>query len=318
MISVLITGGLGVVGRHLVRTMRQREYDVWVTDLFHHHDDQYIRCDIGSYRQVANLFKQRSYDYVYHLAAEFGRWNGEDYYDTLWRSNVIGTKNIIRLQETHNFRLVFASSSEVYGDWDEVMAESVMDNHEIRQLNDYALTKWVNEQQIMNSAKMHNTESVRLRLFNTYGEGEYYTPYRSVNCVFTYRALHGLPFVVYKNHYRTSSYIIDTVNTIANVIDNFIPGEVYNIASTEYHDIPTLANLILSETGCNENLITYKEAEPYTTRNKKVDVTKAIKDLNHSPSIKLKEGVAKTVAWMKKVYDLDGNTVKGTDATKHD
>ena len=318
MTSVLITGGLGVVGRHLVRTMRQRGYDVWLTDQFHHHDDRYIRCDIGSYRQVANLFHQRDFDLVYHLAAEFGRWNGEDYYDTLWRTNVIGTKNIIRFQEALNFRLVFASSSEVYGDWDEVMAESVMDNHEIRQLNDYALTKWVNEQQILNSAKMYNTKSVRLRLFNTYGEGEYYTPYRSVNCVFTYRALHGLPFVVYKNHYRTSSYITDTVNTIANVADNFIPGEVYNIASTEYHDIPTLSNLVLRETGRKEDLITYKEAEPYTTRNKKVDVTKAIKDLNHSPSIKLKDGVAKTVAWMIKVYGLDNISDNKSGVNEYD
>ena len=64
------------------------------------------------WRQVERLFDDRSYDFVFHLAAEFGRWNGEDYYDTLWRSNAVGTKNLIRLQEAKGFRLVFSSSSE--------------------------------------------------------------------------------------------------------------------------------------------------------------------------------------------------------------
>ena len=50
-------------------------------------------------------------------AAEFGRWNGEDFYETLWRTNAVGTKNVIRLQERLKFRLIHFSSSEVYGDW---------------------------------------------------------------------------------------------------------------------------------------------------------------------------------------------------------
>ncbi len=67
------------------------------------------------------------FDCVYHCAAEFGRWNGEDFYEQLWRTNAVGTKNIIRLQERLNFRLIHFSSSEVYGDWPELMVETVMD-----------------------------------------------------------------------------------------------------------------------------------------------------------------------------------------------
>ncbi len=302
MSSILVTGGLGVVGGHLVRILRDRGHDVWIADLPHHHDPHYVRCDVGSFRQVERAFEKAEFDFVYHLAAEFGRWNGEDYYDTLWRTNAIGTKNLIRMQERLGFKLVFTSSSEVYGDYEGVMEESVMDDLEVRQLNDYAITKWVNEQQILNSHAMHGTESVRVRLFNTYGEGEYYSPYRSVNCLFTYRALHGMPYTVYLDHHRTSSYITDTATTMANIIDNFVPGEVYNIASTEYHDIKTLSDLILAAVGIDDSLVEYREAEPFTTKNKKVDVSRAVRDLAHAPTIQLDEGVARTVAWMRRVY----------------
>lgn len=302
MSKIVVTGGLGVVGSHLTRILRERGHEVWIADLPHHHDPFYVRCDVGSFRQVERLFDRTECDYLYHLAAEFGRWNGEEYYDTLWRTNAVGTKNLIRMQERLGFRLIFSSSSEVYGDYDGVMEESVMEHTEIKQLNDYAITKWVNEMQIMNSASMHGTESVRVRLFNTYGEGEYYTPYRSVNCLFTYRALKGLPYTVYLDHHRTSSYITDTVETMANIVDNFRSGEVYNIASTEYHDIKKLSDLILENVGIRDDLVEYKEAEPFTTKDKKVDTSKALRDLGHAPKIPLEEGVAMTVKWMKQVY----------------
>jgi dTDP-glucose 4,6-dehydratase len=112
-------------------------------------------------------------EFVYHLAAEFGRWNGEDYYEQVWRTNTIGTKNILRLQNEHNFRMVFTSSSEVYGNWEGKMTEDVLMRHPIRQMNDYAISKWVNELQIMNAESRFRTESVRVRLFNTYGPGEH-------------------------------------------------------------------------------------------------------------------------------------------------
>lgn len=301
---ILVTGGLGTIGSKLVRVLRERGHDVWILDLPHHHDRQYIRADVGSFRQLENVFTQQKFDYVYHLAAEFGRWNGEDYYDTLWRSNAIGTKNIIRWQERQGFRLVFSSSSEVYGDYNGVMSEDVMETTEIRQLNDYAISKWVSEMQIINSASMHQTESVRVRYFNTYGPGEHYSNYRSVNCLFCYRALHGIPFTVYQGHHRTSTFIDDAVDATANIVDNFVPGEVYNIASGEYHDIETLAQYVLDATSAKPSLVSYKEAEPFTTKSKNVDQSKAVRDLGMRASVSLKEGVQRTVDWMRQTYDV--------------
>jgi dTDP-glucose 4,6-dehydratase len=297
---ILVTGGLGAVGSYLVRELRQRGHDTWINDLRHHHDPKYLRGDVGDYRQLEKVVTHKKFDVVYHLAAEFGRWNGEDFYETMWTSNVIGTKNLLRLQEKHRFRQVFFSSSEVYGDYEGTMSEDVMDKVEIKQMNDYALSKWVGEQQILNSKEMHGTESVRVRLFNTYGPGEPPSPYRSVICRFVYSALKDLPYTVYLNHTRTSTYITDMCATLANICERFKPGEVYNIAGTDYHDIKSVSDMILRVAGKTDNLVTYTEGEPFTTKHKKVDAQKAVKDLGHTPKVKLEQGIVETVAWMKR------------------
>lgn len=300
---ILVTGGIGAVGTPLVEELRARGNEVFVCDLPHSEGPNYFRCDVANFRQLERVVEACEPDVVYHLAAEFGRWNGEDYYELVWDSNAIGMKNVLRLQERRGFRTVFTSSSEVYGDWTDVMFEDVLEKHPIRQMNDYAISKWVNEMQIMNSADRHGTETVRVRLFNTYGPGEHYSSYRSVACQFIYHALHDLPYTVYLDHHRTSSYITDTVRTMANISENFVPGEVYNIAGSEYHDIKALSDLILECVGRDDSIVTYVPFEAHNTRDKKADVSKAERDLGHHASVPLAEGIPLTVAWQKQVYD---------------
>lgn len=302
--KILVTGGKGVVGAKLVQKLKDMGIEVWVCDVKHSYEDQYYRCDVGKYRQLETIFEQQTFDYVYHLAAEFGRWNGEDYYEDLWLTNAVGTKNILRLQQKHGFKLVFTSSSEVYGDYDGVMVEEVMEKLEIKQMNDYAITKWVNELQILNEAAMHGNQVVRVRIFNTYGPGEYYTPYRSAICAFTYKALHNLPYTIYLGHKRNALYIDDCASALANITLNFKSGEVYNIAGTEMHDMKTVSDRILKFLGKDDSKIIYKEEEMFTTRIKQPDITKARRDLNYEPQTFLEEGIPKTIEWMKDVYGL--------------
>lgn len=302
--KILITGGLGVVGSKLVAELRNRGNDVWIIDLPHHHDEKYLRCDIGYFRQLEAVFTQHKFDIVYNLAAEFGRWNGEAYYERLWLSNAVGTKNLILLQERYNFKLIHFSSSEVYGDYDGIMYEDVMDKVPIKQMNDYAMSKWVNEMQILNSQTLHNTQTVRVRLFNTYGPGEFYSPFRSVICLFCYRALHNIPYTVFTDHLRTSTYIDDCIQMLSNIIDNFKSGEVYNIASNDYHDIKKASDIILNYLGKDDHLVTYKESEPLTTKWKKVDTVKTYKDLQYKPKVKIDEGIPKTIEWMRSFYNV--------------
>ncbi len=143
--KILVTGGLGFIGSNLVPELRKRGHEVWVCDLMNSGTANYIRCDVSKYRQLERIFDKHDFDYVYHLAAEYGRWNGEDYYENLWLTNVVGTKNVIRLQEQKKFRMIFFSSAEVYGDYVGVMSEDVMDKIAIKQMNDYAITKWAGE-----------------------------------------------------------------------------------------------------------------------------------------------------------------------------
>src|SRR5437016_4070587 len=112
MARILITGSRGTLGDPLVRILRRRGHEVWRCELQHQADPQCHRADVGKFRQLERVF-ERPYDYVYHLAAEFGRLNGEEYYESLWRTNVIGTRNLLELQRRHRFRLIFASSSEI-------------------------------------------------------------------------------------------------------------------------------------------------------------------------------------------------------------
>jgi len=314
---VLVTGGNGTLGSGLVKELRKRGHDVYSIDLYHDEDQlgyslrtdvvdaKYARCDVGEYRQLLRVFETMGpFEFVYHTAAEFGRWNGEDYYEQLWKSNVIGTKNVLRLQEKYNFKLVHFSSSEVYGDWPEVMVETVMDKYEVKQMNDYAMTKWVNEMQVKNSEIQYKTESVIVRIFNTYGPGEYYSPYRSVNSRFIYCALAGMSWLVYKGYYRTSTYILDSVKTLCNIVDNFITGETYNVGGDIYHSVEEFSELVLKVTKANPKLVEYKEDEILTTRYKKVDISKAVEHLGHKTTVSLEEGITKTVQWMKSVYNF--------------
>ena len=302
--KILVTGGLGTIGRPLSKELRKRGHEVWVCDVMHAEGPNYIRCDVSKYRQVERMFDEHDFDYVYHLAAEYGRWNGEDYYENLWLTNAVGTKNIIRLQETKRLRMVLFSSAEVYGDYEGVMREDVMDSVPIKQMNDYAMTKWVNELQVLNSAAMFGTETVRARPVNVYGPGEYYSPYRGVIPSFIYKALKDLPYTVYLNHRRIFDYVEDTCRTAANIVDNFKPGEVYNIGGRKEWecDIKYVSDLILEYLGKGDSKVTYKEAEPFTTKVKRIDFSKAIRDLKHDPQIPLEVGIPRTIDWMKEVY----------------
>ena len=304
MAKILVTGGNGFIGSNLVPELKQRGHDVWVCDLGQSEGPQYIRCDVSKYRQLERIFQEHYFDYVYHLAAEYGRWNGEDYYENLWLTNVVGTKNVIRIQEKLKFRMIFFSSAEVYGDYDGIMSEDVMDNIPLKQMNDYAMTKWVGELQTLNSAEMFGTETVRVRPVNAYGPHEHYSPYRGVIPMFIYKALNGESYTVYSGHKRIFDYVEDTCRTFANIVDNFKPGQVYNVGSKEEweHDIKYVSDLILKYLGRDDSNIIYKEAEPFTTRVKHMDFSRARTDLNHAPVVPLEEGILKTIEWMKRIY----------------
>ena len=307
---ILVTGGAGFIGTNLVNELNKRGYEVTAVDLYNTDRENYLRADVRNYRQLEKVFEKQTFDFVYHLAAEYGRWNGEDYYENLWETNVIGTKHLLRLQERLGFRIIFFSSAEVYGDYGGVMSEDVMMDNPISdtyQMNDYAISKWAGELMCMNSNKMFGTETVRVRPVNCYGPHEHYTPYRGFIPKFIYHALYDIPYTVYKEHKRIVDYVEDSCRTWANTIDNFIPGEVYNVGGRQEWEktIKEYSDLILEAVGRNDSLVKYEESELFTTKIKKMDFSKAVRDLGHDPKISPEEGIKRTVEWMKKYYRIE-------------
>ncbi len=305
---ILITGMLGTIGLPLSQELEKRGHQVFGIDHKHSHLPNVFRADVANYRELHDSFDpddRTPIDYVYHLAAEFGRLNGEEYYESLWRTNAIGTRNILELQRRRGFNLIFASSSEIYGEPHiPLLDESIPKLYPLRHFNDYAMSKWVNEQQIMNFEQRYGNPVVRLRFFNAYGPGEHYHDYRSVVCLFCYRALHGLSFDVYQNYHRVFMFIDDFIPTLANVADHFVAGSVYNIGGAEYRSVEELAAIVLHATGADPKLITYLDEDQHNVVSKRPDISLARAELGHAPKVTLEEGVPKTLDWMRGVYGL--------------
>jgi len=104
--KILVTGSLGVIGSKLINVLTNNGHNVFGLDLFHTNalyghglgkvtNDNYFRCDISEYRQLKYIIDYVKPDLVYNCAAEFGRWNGEYFYDDLNKENkVTGDANI--------------------------------------------------------------------------------------------------------------------------------------------------------------------------------------------------------------------------------
>jgi dTDP-glucose 4,6-dehydratase len=117
--------------------------------------------------------------------------------------------------------------------------------------------------------------------------------------------LHNLPFTVFRNHYRTSTYLADTVRTLANISENFKPGETYNIGGVHHHSIEELAETVLKVTGADPSLVEHRDSEILTTKIKRVDISKSVRDLGHKNSYNLEDGMKLTADWMHKTYNLN-------------
>jgi len=91
---------------------------------------------------------------------------------------------------------------------------------------------------------------------------------------------------------------------LANIVNNFRPGETYNIGGSQPHTIEELSDAVLKVTGAPASLVRYQDSEALTTRHKLVDVSKAIRDLGHEDTYSLEEGLRLTADWMCRTYDL--------------
>ena len=299
---VLVTGSLGVIGSQLVPELCDRGHEVFGCDLRHceQEENRYMRADVGEYRQLERVFRKFEPDVVYHLAAEFGRHNGERNFEQVFRSNYLGTRNVLELCRRADARLIFASSSEIYGDCDEeILSESLSERIPLWQPNEYALSKWANEVQIVNFSRRHDLDAVRLRFFNAYGPGESYHPFRSVIALFCHRALHGIPWTVYEGYWRTFMHHRDFIPTLAQALTDAPAGEAINIGGTDYRSISEVSEIVLAETGADPALVSYMPEDVHNAVSKRPSNIKAKRYLGHFPTTTIDKGIPETLDWMR-------------------
>lgn len=296
---IAVTGHLGTIGRPLTAALRAAGHEVVGIDL--RHDVDGVRADVADYRQLEAAVP-RDAELVYHLAAEFGRHNGEEYYEQVWRTNGTGTKNVLKLQQQRGFKLIFASSSEVYGERSDPLLREELPLSPLLLTNDYAISKLVNEAQIQNAQKQWGSKTMTLRFFNAYGPGEFYHAYRSVVCLFTYRALKRLPYTVYDGYYRVFQYIDDLVATLAYAADHFRPGLVANVAGYEYRSVRELHDMICESVDVDLSKVTFLPEEKHNVVSKRPSIARARAWLNHNPDVPLATGLKTTIDWMREQY----------------
>lgn len=297
--KIAVTGHLGTIGRPLVKALRAEGHEVIGIDI--RHDIDGVRADVADFRQLERAVP-RDIDLMYHLAAEFGRHNGEEFYEQVWRTNATGTKNVLTLQKERGFRLIFASSSEVYGERKDPLLHEDLQLSPLLLSNDYAISKLANEAQIQNAVKQWGSEVMTLRFFNAYGPGEFYHAYRSVVCLFTYRALKGLPYTVYDGYYRVFQYVDDLVDTLVRGARQFVPGLVANVAGTEYLSVHQLHDMICEHVDVDLSKVTFLPEEAHNVVSKRPRIERARTFLGHSPDWILKYGLEETINWMRETY----------------
>jgi dTDP-glucose 4,6-dehydratase len=218
---------------------------------------------------------------------------------TFGRTGAIGTRNILELTKRAGARLAFASSSEIYGEVEADWLYEDLDKAALYQPNEYALSKWTSERQVVNFQQRYGLDAVRLRFFNAYGPGEEFHPYRSVVSLFCHKALRGEMLPVYKDYHRTFMYIDDFIPTLANVCSAGLKYDVYNIGGEDYRSVEELAQLIQRQVDDHPVAVDLIDEDLHNVRNKRPDITRAREDLGHQPEVKIEEGVPKTLEWMR-------------------
>ena len=164
--------------------------------------DNYVRADVTAFEDLYRVFKKNSIDIVIHMGAEVGRMQGEEYPQKMVYVNDVGTLNVIKLCIDHNTKLVYFSTSEVYGklfDGGHTVIEEDLDRGSaFMTTNIYASSKLFGEVIVRHYVENYNLNAVTIRPFMIYGTGEYPSKYRTAICNFVYQALTGQTITVHR------------------------------------------------------------------------------------------------------------------------
>ena len=290
--KILITGSMGFIGSKLTPFLKKK-YEIYTLDQYISDDIDYYRADVSIMTELNHIFEKHKFDLVIHMAAECGIENCEEHIQKSIQTNIVGTYNVINLCKKYDTKLIYFSTSEIYG---EVENSKMIEDDVISLLqpkNHYAMQKLFGEKMIMKEL----SEYIIIRPFMVYGTGEKLSKYRSVISKFIKICQIDGKLPVHKKSYRSWMHVNDFIDAIGLLIETNSNG-VYNVGNdSEIIEIEELAKIIISKIG--GGTIEMVDAPSIRTPYKVGDFTKLDK-LGFKPKIKIHQGIDELISFVKK------------------
>ena len=300
--KVLVTGGAGFIGSHLVDRLSPHN-DVSVLDDLSTGSlrnleaaKEEVRLHRASILQPKPLAKAlEGQEIVYHVAARTSVPESVAKPDEYWRSNVEGTLNVLKASVDAGVkRLVFISSAAVYG-----MSEVLPKTEAMRPepASPYATTKMVGEFACEEISQLKPLETVALRLFNAYGpRQDPNAPYAGVVAKFCSAVALGRGVEIFGDGDQTRDflYAADAAEAMELAGEHAVAGQVFNVGSGTATTVNDVARL-LSEINGNPIKAVRREVRPGDVRHSRADIAKAMERLGFTPKTSLREGIERTL-----------------------
>lgn len=293
--KVLVTGATGFIGTNLFQYLRREyeELDVWLYD-------KHYGQDIRNYEQIREAV--RGMDYVIHLAASTHVDNSIPNPVPFFWNNVEGTVQVLRAVTEEKCRMVFISSSEVYGSADPtymITHDKMYEDHPLNPQSPYAAAKAGADRAVYAWWKTYGTNVVTVRPFNQYG------PYQASEKAIPYfidLAIRGKSLPVYGQGLASRDwlYVQDTVSGIWSAALYGEPGQVYNLATGWDYSLVELTDIIkrvLKAKGLTVHVTSTADRPGHVER--LIGGSYYAKEvLGWEPKTSLYEGIAKTAEWL--------------------
>jgi len=292
---VLVTGGMGFIGSHLVEALLKEGYEVFVLD--RHVPSRFdekpivINADIIDKKRLDSVADELgSIDYVFHLAAQVSVAFGEKNPDENRKINVEGTGNVLELAKTSNAQgFIFFSSAAVYGN---AMSLPIKESDSAQPINQYGLSKLEAEKLCMEYSDFFNVTIIRP--FNVYGTRQ--KPGNDVVSVFIDKINKGETLTVFGEGEQTRDFIFvdDIVSVSLSAMKNSDAySGIFNVGTGKETKIKDLAEMLMKIIGKKVS-IDYEKERPGEIKRSVADISK-LHELGFNP-ISLEDGLRKTVA----------------------
>ena len=298
--KILVTGGAGFIGSHIVEYLTQRGDDVVVLDNLSNGKMQnlskvsdninFVNGDVRDYKLVEQLVK--NVDGVFHEAALVSVPESFKIQNEYFDVNVNGTENILKLAKEFGFKIVYASSSSVYGDPESV---PVKEDYDRNPLNPYAKTKLEDELLAEKYSEM-GVQVIGLRYFNVFGRRQS-KEYAGVIKLFLEKIQQNKAPIINGDGLQTRDfvYIEDVVKANILAMDSSIKYKFLNVGTGSSISILDLANLCIEASGLSLKPV-HGPQLPGDILDSKADLELIKKSLEWEPKTKLEDWLVQVIS----------------------